>query len=323
MRVDSILVGNQEIKDDMVVNSDTTSGRYIVDKVTGQKVRVANMISDDATLTGIGVDEKRVGGINFILERNGFANEGESYFPTVHNLSFNPYIYKSNEKGVKKTYKSLLFFTFSTDDVQLLEYKTTADVIHTYLNKKTKLSSAMFRFVDRVEVKEGEEDETREGDTLTMYFKSLKNRRFLKLTYSVKDGIEVTNKLDAEELAKCRKKSKEVKSFGIRFHFSGYELPKHIMCTSKEKKMVVDYVCSVCRLKEDDLSVIVVPEETDLNDKTLMRSMYGNELSKTKAVITSPSIELSFASIYVLGLKYVFTTKLEGDVFTIGRILNN
>lgn len=322
MYIDNILIGNQKIEGDMTTDSCSDSPRYIVDNVSGQKIRVANTIAQEGVLSTPTCEKLEVEGVQVLLENRGFSKDNVVYFPTVHNLSFNPYIYRGIS-GDRKGERSLLFLTFMTNDVQLINYQTSGEIIHTHSSKKRNMTNVMIRLKDLLKNSISSSDE-KKSDTITLYFKAMQSKKYFKLTYGIYQGLEVTSDLEKEELSKIRRQDKHTKGKGTFFKFSGYELPKHILTTKEEYDSVVKFVCAKCRLLPENLFIFEISENLDLADKEMVRSLYGGDLSRTRAIITSPSISLPRQTAYALGLHYVFNTETDKDGnVKIGKILNN
>lgn len=295
----SIGVDDAEVK----YSVDGTIG-YIQEVVSKQKLKINKIPKDDKGL--------KLFRNNDIVETDikatsYYYNEDARYFPTLHSLSFNPYLYEVQHTDKPET--GAMFITINTNKYTMLKYIVTSlDIINTNLNKKTGIMSCTMRFV--------------KGSNLVLFIKRKDNGEVIRLCIepTLYDSIIGAYKINDNEYPDVNRKSV------TRFGFRSYEVPRFVMCYEDEVGEILDFIFEKYHIYQSNLIPIEVERDIDLNDSISIQSIYGADLNRTKGLIISPDMHMPRNTSVALGLKYVFRlskNKETNKLDNIRLVINN
>lgn len=232
------------------------------------------------------------------------------YFPTLHSLSFNPYLYPVKYDGKPET--ELVFITINSKEYTMLSYDIgPEEVLNTHVNKKDSVISCIIRY--------------QVGAIIFIYLKNNKNGEIVRLIIdtTLPNPIDEAVKITEEE---CKYKNVDTnRKTSLRFGFNAREIPRYVLCYDNESDDILNYVYTKYHISKTSMIPIVVNENIDLNDSVGVVALLGAELSRTKAIIISPNMQMPRETSLSLGLKYVFKAfKNKDNEFTgIKIVLNN
>ena len=317
MKIDSIVIGqvtdnaNDVITGNInIVNtSDDGTDVYIVNELTNQRIKLApNIPKENISL----VDEISFT-VNHLPEFPLYHNEytfsdgDRKLFPTVNNLSFNPFIYEIRDSA-KFVQQDLIFLTILEKNFTILSYETDMDIISASHDKKNGKISCILRY----------NRSRKNGNTFVLFGRYVNEKRFCKFTLvhaNDTEGLLSTQDfhLTREEITNCSKLTKQRKGKSIVFNYSAKELPKVIICNTDEVDMMRAVVAEREKTNPESLMVVTVPDDYDWGNKNIVKATIGEQLRRNRAAIISPKISIPFQIARFIGLDYLF------KVFTLGN----
>lgn len=285
----------------------TNRSEFVQNILSGQKIKLADQVRNmDLVLTRLGEFTCKTPKEHAVIRVEDYELTAGNvltppvFYPSVNNLSFNPYIYKVNDNSSKKNMpRTLIFVTLATDAYRMLRYHTDMSIITTMACKKNNQVTCVCR--------------AEEGDSFEIYLRSIAMSIYSSMTFTADGPIKFNSTWKGREsIRTLRQLDEKRRKHPVRFRFCAPEAPRYVVTKGKNTSHYLTDIEVAGDLK-DIIEVNIEDENFNFHDTALTSALIGEDLKRTKAIICTPDVSISAPSLRALGISYVFKLSYDKD----------